>query len=145
MRKASRLLGAALFLVAMAGGCAGGRPTVRISSVHIDRAAIVLAKQGKEKNESVMEKIAGAIVPVAEVATVAMEPFAGLAVVAGHVAIALTEKGGDVGGKRFVSEVYHGKLRRMSLDFYDEGMLRSVVVEMAEEGRHDEAPNPLSP
>ena len=92
-----------------------------------------------------MEKIAGAIVPVAEVATVAMEPFAGLAVVAGHVAIALTEKGGDVGGKRFVSEVYHGKLRRMSLNFYDEGMLRSVVVEMAEEGRHDEAPNSLSP
>jgi len=139
MRKASRLLGAAMFLVAMAGGCAGERPAVRISSVHIDRAAIVLAKQGKEKNESVMEKIAGAIVPVAEVATVAMEPLAGLAVVAGHVAIALTEKGGDVGGKRFATEVYDGTLRHMSLDFYDEGMLRSVVVEMAEEQESSDA------
>ena len=145
MRKASRLLGAALFLVAMAGGCAGQRPAVRISSVHIDRAAIVLAEQGKEKNESVMEKIAGAIVPVAEVATVAMEPLAGLAVVAGHVAIALTEKGGDVGGKRFATEVYDGTLRRMSLTFREEGTLQSVVVEMAEERRHDEAPTPLSP
>jgi len=132
MSKTVKLLTAVLLTAAVTVGCTNQRLAVRISSVHVDRAAILLAQQGKEKNESVMEKIAGAIVPVAEVATVAVEPLAGLAVIGGHVAIALAEKGGDVGGKRLATEVYDGKLRCMTLEFQTEGTLKSVVVEMAD-------------
>ncbi len=137
MRSMTKLLSAVILMAA--AGCASQRPAVKISSVHVDRAAIVLAQQGKEKNESVMEKIAEAIVPVAEVATMAVEPLAGLAVIGGHVAIALTEKGGDVGGKRFATEVYHGNLRRMMLEFQTEGTLKSVTVEMADEEEIDDS------
>ena len=137
MRKTTGFLSAAILIAA--AGCASQRPAVKITSVHVDRAAIVLARQGKEKNESVMEKIAEAIVPVAEVATMAVEPLAGLAVIGGHVAIALTEKGGDVGGRRFATEVYHGNLHRMMLEFQTEGTLKSVTVEMADEEEIDDS------
>jgi len=135
-----KFVAAVLIISLLAGGCLAERPAVRISSVHIDRAAIILAKQGMEESDTVMDKIAGAIVPLAEVVAVASQPLAGLAIIGGHVAIALTEKGGDVGGDRFVAEVSRGTPKKLSITFNDERALGSIVLEMSEDGTGGEPP-----
>lgn len=129
--------GLALLLVAaVAVGCQA--LSVRIKTVRVERAPILLAEQGTDIDRSVMVALVEALAPVAEVAVGAAYPPMGAAVLAAHGVMTLAEKGGDIGAKRSTVEVFEGKLEKlvMTFDAENSGVIQSIELDMAgqEEG-----------
>lgn len=127
-----RLLIMALILPLIIAGCIS-TPVVEVKTVHIDRAEIILARQGIEENQTALQILMNAFVPMAEVSAAVLQPWVGAVVVAAHAVEAISEKVGDAGGDTLDTAIYEGKVAELIIGFQGNGLPETVTVKMQAE------------
>lgn len=127
MKKRFAVVAALLALVLV--GCAA-TPVIRISTVHIDRAEVILARQGVEENQTALQILMNAFVPMAEIAGAVAQPWVGAVVAVVHLGETVTEKAGDAGGDTMKVEAFEGRLDEINIGFGDTGAPETLTVRM---------------
>lgn len=124
-----RLLVIVLVCIALIG-CAA-TPVVRVSTLHVDRAEIILARQGIEENQTALQILMNAFLPVAEVSAAVMQPWVGAVIVSVHGIEAFFEKTGDTGGDVSETTVWQGEVDEVNVGFDKEsGRPDKITVKM---------------
>ncbi len=127
-----RLAVAMVFLLVFAG-CAA-TPVIRITTLHVDRAEVILARQGIEENQTALQILMNAFVPMAEIAGAVAEPWVGAVVAVVHLGETFTEKAGDLGGDTMKVEAFEGRLEEINIGYGENGAPETVRVKMYGEG-----------